>query len=202
MTNRELFRLPAVLFFTLTICLLALADMNPLHEPGSRFTHVLGVDLMADTLVQIHGKLGRSPASSTGDASEYVAKTCYLLGDGATTIEFNEWELGTGCVVRKRKRGDSAACAPLERQKASEHVEINGLKLGISRSEVLKILGEPTTKAPNQWTYDFHGHAKDYSGGGASRFGKGQDYFWQLLIKVSFEDSVVSRIEVSPSVQS
>lgn len=190
------------IFLAVFLCCSALsyADMNPLHDPGNRSTHVLAVDLMEDRLDQILGKLGGSPVSWTRDAPDSVRRTCYLLGDGTTTIEFNEWEFATRCVVRERKRDDSASCTPLKRQKADDHVEIKWLKLGISRSEVLKILGEPTTKAPNEWTYDFQGHANDDSG--ASRFGTGQDYFWQVLIKVSFEDSVVSRLEVSPSVQS
>jgi hypothetical protein len=102
------------------------------------------------------------------------------------------------CRAQEKKRRFTV-CAPLQHQKASDHVEINGLKLGISRNDVLKILGEATKKTPNEWTYDFRGDVREDSGAGASGFGKGQEYSWQLLIKISFEDSAVSRIEVSPS---
>jgi hypothetical protein len=38
---------------------LAYADMNPLHSPGNKFTHVLGIDLIQDKLAQVLAKLGK-----------------------------------------------------------------------------------------------------------------------------------------------
>lgn len=182
------------IFVVVLFCLSAssYADMNPLHDPGKRFTRVLGVDLMEDRLDQILGKLGASPVTWTGDASTGNGMACYLLGDGTTTIEFHEGELYTACTVRKRKRDDSARCTPLKHQKANNHVEINGLKLGISKNEVLKILGKPTKKLPDKWTYDFRGRATD---------DKSQDYFWQFWITVNFEHSMVSRLDLMPLTQ-
>lgn len=189
-----MFKEAKTIFLAVLLCCssASYADMNPLHAPGNRFTHVLGVDLVEDRLDQIQDKLGGSPVTWTGDASTSNGMTCYLLGDGATTIEFDEGEVYTGCTVRKRKKDDSARCTPLKHQKANDHVEINGLKLGISRDEVLKILEKPTRKSSNEWTYDFQGHAND---------DKGQYYDWQFLITVTFERAIVSQLDLTVSTQ-
>ena len=36
------------------------ADMNPLREPGERFTRILGIDLMKDKLAEVITKLGKA----------------------------------------------------------------------------------------------------------------------------------------------
>lgn len=182
------------------------AGMNPLHFPRNKFTHVLGIDLMQDKLDQVLAKLGKSPVFTSGDASEYVGRTCYRLGDGGATIEFNEWEMGAGCVLRYTKGTDYADCALLKGQRAKGHLEINGLKLGMNKREVLKILGKPTKKTLNKWTYDLYGTANgntplDRSIYRARDFEDGYPYYWQFLIVVGFKGPAVSRLELSPSVQ-
>jgi hypothetical protein len=174
------------------------ADMNPLRDPGRRFTHVLGIDLINDRLDKVIAKLGKSPLITTGDGAEYEGKVCYLVGDD-TVIEFTEWELGAGCILRKRSEKDKTCTKIINPQIINKNIEINGLKLGISKEEILKILGEPKAKTPNKWTYDFRGQAKDKKV--AAQFGSNEIYYWQFLIKVSFQNSVVSELELNPTIQ-
>lgn len=108
--------------------------------------------------------------------------------------------------MRRTRSRDDANCALLKGPEAHERVEINGLKLGMSQRKVFRILGKPTRRAPNHWTYDLYGTAKDNnpldrSIYRARDFEKGYPYSWQFLIQVGFKDSAVSRLELMPSVQ-
>jgi hypothetical protein len=108
--------------------------------------------------------------------------------------------------LRYAKSTDYSNCAPLKGQKAYVHVEINGLKLGMSKSEVLRILGKPTKRVPNKWTYDLHGTVRDNAAleqsiYRARGFDKRYSYDWYFFIEVGFNGSAVSRLEPNPSVQ-
>jgi hypothetical protein len=176
-------------------------DMNPLHEPGNTFTQFLGINLMQDRLDEVVAKLGKSPVMAKGDGAEYVGKACYLIDNSDTVIEFSEWELGSGCAIRKRTANDVTSCAPLKNKISNRHIEINGLKLGISKEDVLRIFGKPKTKTSNKWVYDFEGEATAINTQEIARFGNNGKYYWQFLIKITFENSVVSELELSPNVQ-
>ncbi|MBN1568821.1 MAG: hypothetical protein JXA73_13310 [Acidobacteria bacterium] len=186
--------------FILFFCGTALlnADMNPLRNPGKKFTQVLGIDLINDRLDKVIDKLGKSYLTTKGDAAEYEGKVCYFAGDD-TIIEFTEWELGSGCVLRKPTKKDNSCARIMIPNVIDKDVEINGLKLGLSKAAIIKILGEPKTKSADKWIYDFQGQAKDKKI--ANRFGSDEIYYWQFLIKVSFDKSLVSRLELSPTIQ-
>ena len=175
--------------------------MNPLREPGERFTRILGIDLMKDKLAEVITKLGKASMVTKGDGAEYVGKVCYLIDESNTVIEFNEWELGAGFALRKGTTEDLTQCAPLNIKISSKPLEINGLRLGTSKEEILRILGTPKMKTSNKWTYDFQGQAKAKNRREIARFGREGKYYWQFLIKITFEHSVVSKLELSPTVQ-
>lgn len=161
---------------------------------------------MQDKLAQVLAKLGKSPVFTSGDAADYMGRACYRMGDGKTTIEFYEFELGAGFLLRYTKSSDYAKCALLKGPKANEHVEINGLELGISKSEIRKILGKPTKRTPNKWTYDLHGTARDnnlveQSIYHTSGWDKKYPYYWDFLIQVGFKGSAVSSLDLMPYTQ-
>lgn len=182
------------------------ADMNPLLSPGNKFTHILGIDLMQVGLRQVHAKLGKSPEFWSGDGAYAEGRSCYRLGDGKTTVEFQRSEVAMGISLRYRRKTDSARCAPLTGPVAERHVEIGGLKLGMSKSDVLKILGKPQNKTPDLWTYDFQGTAKDDNASEraifrANAFDQFFPYYWELFIRVRFRGTAVIGLDVTPSVQ-
>lgn len=127
-----------------------------------------------------------------GDAGEFVQWVCLNGGDGAGTwvlwLESGEieggmvgsfrWQrLDTGAVLdrRCRKLQEGGVALP------------NHLRLGLTDSEVLKILGPPTVRRSNRFIY-VHEHMESIHG---------QPYTSLNVVAILFRDRLVQTLDVS-----
>lgn len=139
------------------LCVTLAASMPVLagsQGSAERFTHFAGVRL-ADTpsLENIQSILGKSQVIRTGDAADYDARLCYRSAHGDVVVEFFHGEVDWGYVMRRRTGHDSNC--PISAELEASKLSVAGIRLGITRGEYERVVGETRKVAPNRLESDF-----------------------------------------------
>jgi len=154
-------------FLPLTICLVAStarAQAKPRTADLPRaFRSLAGVALNRDSARSIRLKLGAAPASHVGSGHDSYVTWCYRAqpGDSLITLELmsDNSDMGTRGhalnVIRRRSRppGRAPTCSDLPAGRPLSTP--GGLRLGLSRTDVERLLGVPTRRAGDSLHYEF-----------------------------------------------
>jgi len=123
---------------------------------------ILGLSLGESTLDNVEKVFGPSKLIETGEAALYEAKKCYVLGKGkdAVSISFIVGEMGGGTLsairlypVKDISLFEIDDCARTHVSNAEIFFE-NGLKLGLTKDQVKKILGLPQKE--EKYAFEYH----------------------------------------------
>jgi hypothetical protein len=115
-------------------------------DDGDRFTRLGNVVLDIGTLAELQDQFGPTPLQTSGDAGEFLAWICYETPDGV--VAFRSGEMGgpdnqlLGFVL-KPKADTSERCSSPSKRKIG-HLEIGGLRLGMTKPAFLGIVGPGT----------------------------------------------------------
>jgi hypothetical protein len=187
---------------------------QPKEIAASNF-QIAGVTLDYDQVLdKIPAKLGRTAFVSRGDASTGRSQLCYASsqsGDATYLIfERGEVELSFYLFAGGPPWSGQKRCAvsPLIRR---DLVTPSGLRLGLNRSQVERILGEPTAADESEITYwhqtkektsprDLENARKADAHISDKEFHEDYDYFFRSVwIVVKFKDAKTNYIGVSKS---
>lgn len=114
------------------------------YIPRSSY-EILGVSMDAATFEAIKSKLGNAKTYKGNHTADHI---CYV--NGSSMVEFTISSLGFGYEVRKVVQ-PASRCG-----ETSESIESGiGIKLGMSRSDVLLILGAPSKTQENNFSYTY-----------------------------------------------
>ena len=136
-------------------------DQNSLE----RFTGIFGINLKGyeskigeSLLILVRKELGEATGRKSGDASTGVESICYLWPDGSSVLEFDEQEAGVTFTIRKQNDTDHLNCLPLSwKTIGKKKLEVGGLRLGLTRDEVKKLIGLPTKTAKDTMYFNYEG---------------------------------------------
>lgn len=164
------------------------------EKPGEKYTHVFGFDIYESSMEEVQKKFGNSKTIKTGDAGSSNLSTCYLSSDGQTVLEFNEGEISLGYCIRKRISEDVKKCSPISHEFNLNNITIAGLKLGMEKSSVEKLLGKPTESSKNTAFYDYSRQEKftEAEIKATPQFSKYSYYDLTLTLELEFTGSVLS----------
>lgn len=102
-------------------------------------------------------KLGRATVVTRGDAAFGRKQVCYVTSDSHTHLVFEEQEDGFGASFYLFQDGrnwnGSELCSRLSLNSQQIHTA-NGLRLGLTRTDVEAVLGNPSAQSPDRLTYD------------------------------------------------
>jgi hypothetical protein len=109
-------------------------------------------------IARAQAKLGRATIVSRGDAASGRTQACYVASDSDTHLVFEEDGEGFGAAFYLFNEGPSwhgsELCSQLPL--ASQGIQTaNGLRLGLTPTQVEAVLGKPSTVSPDKLTYDF-----------------------------------------------
>jgi hypothetical protein len=111
---------------------------------------ILGITLGADDLTAIQDKLGPAVVTGRGNASTSRLQICYAGTDHKTYLAFESDEVQYGfylfSIGPKWSGSDQCATSNLVNHRLKT---ASGLRLGLSRAEVHRILGQPTASLKN-----------------------------------------------------
>ncbi len=82
-------------------------------------------------------------------------------------------------------------------------LEVGGLRLGLTKNEVIKLIGLPTKTAKDKMYFDYQGYEK-FSKKALeinSSLKPGAFFFHQILITTIFKDSILTEFSVDESEQ-
>ena len=193
-----------------------LEKLSPQREEiaASNF-EIAGVTLDYDQVLdKVPAKLGRTTFVSRGDASTGRSQLCYASSRGvdATYLIFERGEVNLSFYLfaggHTWKGQRRCAVSPLIRP---DLATLSGLRLGLSRSEVERILGKPTSAGEGEITYwhqtkekssarDLERARKADAHLSEQEFHDDYDYFFRSVwIVVKFRDGKTIYIGVSKS---
>jgi hypothetical protein len=133
-----------------------LAQVNPPAETGKlgpKNFEVLGITLGTSEFTDLQRILGPGTSRETPEHEGFV--TCYCSpGDDRTVLEFDSW---IGTMVEFRFFGGSpqevTRCTK-SRLVSKSLATASGVRLGMSRSEVMTLLGAPTKMQEGHFIYE------------------------------------------------
>jgi hypothetical protein len=158
--------LPSAAFF-IAPALCAQAKPRAADLPRA-FRSIAGVELNRDSARSIQAKLGSTPTQRIGSGHDTYLVWCYQaqVGDSIATVELmsDESDMGTRghalniIRLRSSKTNLSDKCGKLPSD--ASLATSGGLRLGLRRADVERILGTPTRRSGDSLVYDFV--AKEY----------------------------------------
>jgi len=161
---------------------------------------ILGFTLGQNEITDVESKLGKAPSS---DSSRHdMMQHCYQsTGPDRTILVLEDW-VGTLSGFRLFRSGTTKQDCARTAAVTADISTASGLKLGLTREQVLAILGTPTRALSNQIIYRSE-TTRHMTANELARFKKaypgedisGLDVFLTTEIKVGFKDSKVSSIE-------
>lgn len=129
----------------------ALPAQGPALSPKN--FEVLGIRLPDSTFSDVERILGTAPSKQGPNAE--ISTSCYTsLGNNVTELEFEYW---FESVVEFRLfivEPQFASRCSKSKVVVTDLATGSGLRLGMNRDEVIKLLGPPSRKAPNSLTYE------------------------------------------------
>lgn len=114
---------------------------------------VLGIRLPDSTVSDVERILGTAPSEQGPDAETSTA--CYTFpGSDGMVLEFEYWfESVVEVRIFKVKPPPPSQCSK-SKLVVTDLVTGSGLKLGLSKDQVIKLLGSPSKETPNGFTYE------------------------------------------------
>jgi hypothetical protein len=155
---------------------------------------VLDLTLGKSTLDDVKTKLGEATASKSGQGGDSVNELCYTPHSrGEVKVVFQSGAAGGWTELTGFRLMSARAADPLSRScSLSPHMTesprtAGGLRLGLSRSKVLRLLGPPSRTKGSTVVYVSHSQTR---ANGARVFDV------QTIIEVTFDDAKASIIAV------
>jgi hypothetical protein len=140
------------------------AGKAPRSDLGIDSRTMMGVTLGESNLAEVQEKIGRTKLWTDGDASRAESKVCYITREPdaivvvfASNVEMAgppENSLTDIRVVRSAAYRQRSNCLLLAIS-GNDVATKNGLKIGLSRQQVKKILGAPEGMAGPKWKYSW-----------------------------------------------
>jgi hypothetical protein len=145
--RRTLYGLAVVINF----CILATSSEAGRKTIDAESLKVLGFVLGKDEVEDVEAKLGKARASHGPDHD--MTQRCYQSKNADhTVLAFEDWS-GTLSGFRIYRSARSNTVCTATAAVTPEIATASGLKLGLSRDDVLRILGQPTEASANRLVY-------------------------------------------------
>jgi hypothetical protein len=127
------------------------------------FRSLAGIELNRDSALSLGAKLGTAPTKRVGSGHDTYLSWCYLAvtGASATTLAFmsDDSDMGThGHAVnvirlRSSQPDQPSNCTELPARRSLSTP--GGLQLGLTRTDIERLLGTPTRLSGDSLVYDF-----------------------------------------------
>lgn len=133
---------------------------RPVHNIAGHL-EVLGFTLGKSTLADVEAKLGKSAPRRCSPEEEASKELCYLVDNGQTTVVFEAgfsggWNLLDGYkLISSRLRRLCYRQCPRASQMINDVQTGSGLKLGLTRDELIALLGPPKRIRGNKLTFEW-----------------------------------------------
>ena len=175
-----------------------------------RFTGIFGFNFKCyesqdeSLLISVKKEFGNAHSRISGDASTGLESICYLWPDNSSVLIFEEEETGVTFRIRKGNKIGKKNWFPLSSSKLGEKkLEVSGLKLGLTKTEVKNLIGKPTKTTKDKFIFEYAGDEKFSAR--ALKIRPSLDSvngFWhQILITTIFSDSILTEFSVYESEQ-
>lgn len=122
---------------------------------------ILGFTLGKSTLADVQAKLGKSSARRCSPKEEASKELCYQVDNGQTTLVFEAgfsggWKVLDGYkVIAGSSRLSCYRQCPKASQVTNDVETEGGLKLGLTREELLALIGHPEEIRGNKLTFEW-----------------------------------------------
>jgi hypothetical protein len=163
---------PSLPMFMFAAVLLGSPPSAKVPDPMEPFLSFLGVTLEETTLEQAQAKLGGPKAvHNGGDAAASMCAQCYTGSDGTTLVLVSNKEMG-GCSITNEYwvlqsesladySGDERRVVAKDNRPVCSHLKglsrsslVGGrLKLGMTKAQVLKLMGKPSKSSGSRVSY-------------------------------------------------
>jgi len=119
---------------------------------------ILGVDLREDAIARLEKRLGKTPIVARGDGGESREQACYRSPqeEPPTFLIAEEGEVNYAFYLfNDETRWNGRELCTRSGQVSREAHTASGLHLGQTPEQVIKILGKPSRRTPNELSYVF-----------------------------------------------
>jgi len=187
-----------VFFFTGIASFGQSSDDRAVRSPATQHLTLLGFALGKSTLADVEAKLGKSQIRRCSREEEASKEICYLSRDGKAQAVFQAgfsggWKELDGFKIISRTLNPNcySQCAATSLARESFRTQ-GGLHLGMTRKEVMDLLGEPTHSKVNKITFQWHTRQPK------SEPSSTKDDYWDVqdTINVVFVNSLVVEVKV------
>lgn len=126
-----------------------------------RHLEILGFTLGKNTLAEVESKLGKSAVRKCSREEEASKEVCYLAGEGQTRVVFEAgfsggWkELDGYKVIAGSLQRPCYRQCPRAAQVTGEVQTEGGLKLGLTREQLIALLGPPKQTRENKLSFQW-----------------------------------------------
>jgi len=169
----------------------------------ARHLTILGFTLGKSTLAEVEAKLGKSAVRRCSPGETARDEVCYLVGMGQTRVAFE----ADGCLdgFRVIASGLQRPCyreCPRASEATGEVQTEGGLKLGLTREQLIALLGPPKEIRGNKFTFQWESRqamTKEEEERESKTFNTPiTDAYWDVLdtIEVTLVDSKLVEFEV------
>jgi hypothetical protein len=143
--------LQPVVFAVLAFCIVGVVYAQAPKIDASNF-EILGIRLGTSTIEDLTQTLGQAPAMKAKDPENSLV--CYASsGPDRTVLEFENWTDPIEFRLFKGSPELVKECLPTDGVSASISTT-SGLRLGLTRDQVVAILGQPQKIRAGHWSYE------------------------------------------------
>jgi len=171
----------------------------------------MGFTLEENTLSDVEKKLGRSTPGACSKETDASKMLCYISeaeGAGGTRVIFESgpsggWSTLDGFKVASGKMAESCSLQCKKTSAVASDTKTNGgLKLGLTKAELLSLFGQPTKVDKNRYMFEWSSKRAMTEAELAKFKQPVEDAYWSVddTVEVQLSDSRVIEFEVHHTV--